>query len=79
MKMICLLKVKTGKRLNLKVSDATWNMLAIYKVFWPPDTKVTMGGKKIPLKEIFPWPPAENSKMFEIAPTPKVVQRPETA
>jgi len=71
MKTICLLKLKSGKRLDLKISDSQWNMLAVYKIFFPPTTVIKFGEKKIPLKEIFPWPPPKQSSLMTVAPIEK--------
>ena len=38
------------------VSQKTWNLLAVHKVFWPPTSTVAFGKRIVEIKDIYPWP-----------------------
>lgn len=51
------------------VSERTWTVLAVYKIFWPPHFKIEVGKKKkrtVKLEDIYPWPPPEQSALLDI-------------
>lgn len=55
------------------VSERTWNLLAIYKIFWPPSFKIEVGKKKkrlVKIEDIYPWPPPEQSFLLDVPATP---------
>lgn len=56
-----------GKTKLVEVPNNTHLVLAVLKVFHPPDTPVKLGAYTFTIKEINPWPPPpppEQSKMF---------------
>jgi hypothetical protein len=48
------------------IPDSAWNILAVYKVFWPPETTVKLGKKIVKLEDLYPWPPAEQSMLVDV-------------
>jgi hypothetical protein len=56
-----------GKSKLVHVPNDTHIVIAVLKVFFPPNTPVKLGAYTFSIKEIEPWPPApppEQVKMF---------------
>lgn len=49
---------------TVQVPDHVWQLIAVYKVFWPPDKVIQLGKtKKIQLKDLELQAPPEQSKI----------------
>lgn len=67
MRQILLTHKKSFRRIN--VPDHVHEILAVYKVFFPPETTVKLGkGKIVFISEINPWPPPEQVDLLKIEP-----------
>lgn len=47
----------------MKVPIKQWQLLHVYKVFWPPEFKIAMAGEVIELKDINVFPPAKQEQI----------------
>ena len=48
--------VEPAKR-RFNIPDKMYALLCVYKIFWPPETTIQLGKKKVvALKDIYPWP-----------------------
>lgn len=55
------------KQKKIQVPEKAWNVLAVYKVFWPPETVVQLGKNKlIKIENINPWPPPEQATLIDV-------------
>lgn len=48
---------------KVDVSERLFNLLCIYKVFWPPEAKIVLGKKTLVVKDFTPWPPLEQADL----------------
>lgn len=55
-----------GKTKLVDVPGTTHMILAVLKVFFPPDTPVKLGQYMFSIKEIDPWPPAPPSEQVKL-------------
>ena len=54
---------RTGKTRRFDIPEDAHLELAVYKVFFPPDKVIKLGGMSFANKDIDPWPPKENSTL----------------
>ena len=58
-----ILITKGGKSKRFDIPKDAHLELAVYKIFFPPDMPVRLGGVVFPNKDIDPWPPKENATL----------------
>lgn len=65
MKLIYLSRISR----RVSVPDHVWDILHVYKVFFPPETTVKLGpGKITTIGEIEVFPPPEQQPLLDMAP-----------
>ena len=56
-----------AQKRKVAIPKRLWDMLAIYKVFFPPETTVQIGKTRvIKINEIEVWPPPEQVSLLEV-------------
>lgn len=52
------------------IPERAWMKIAVYKVFWPPETEMKLGKHVVKLQDLYPWPPPVQESLLTIDEVP---------